>query len=123
RDTISTLRSSIQLTNPFSVPLVITGMNIRVDFGPIIDPDVPVGTVTHSSCIIIGAWKDIITHYIDVKSTVKLKTMVALAGPLVVGSFSLSLSGFINVTIDNQFNLIQLPLILVNISTAQESSM
>ncbi|CAF2367300.1 unnamed protein product [Rotaria sp. Silwood2] len=121
--TVKILSSRIQLKNPFSAPLAITGMNIRADFGSVINPDVQVGTVTDSSHITIGAREEVTTHYIDVKITATLSTMISLAGPLVTGAFPLSLSGFINVTIDNQLNLIQLPITLVNISTTQESSM
>lgn len=119
---VKVLSTRIRLINPFSTRLTITGMSIRADLGAQINNDVQVGIVDDQTRIVIGPYQEILTPYLDVKITAKLPTMVSLAGPLVSGSFGLSLSGFINVTIDNQFVLNQLALTLLNVPTAQESS-
>ncbi|CAF1029434.1 unnamed protein product [Rotaria sordida] len=119
---VKTLSSRIRLKNPFSAPLTITGMDVRADYGAVINENAQVGTVTHHSPIIIGARQEIITPDIKVKITAKLSTLLSLLTPLLAGSIPLTLSGFINVTIDNQLNLIQLPITLLNVSSIQESS-
>jgi LEA14-like dessication related protein len=120
---VKTLSSRIRLKNPFSTPLTVTGMDMRADFGAVINDDVQVGTVTDNSSIIIGAYEEILTPSIDVKITAKLTTMISLLTPLLAGTIRLSLSGFINVTIDNQLIFTQLPLTLLNVSSTQDSSM
>ncbi|CAF4698078.1 unnamed protein product, partial [Rotaria socialis] len=81
---------------------------------------VQVGIVADNSNIIIGPYEEIVTPNIDVRITAKLTTMISLLAPLLAGSIHLSLSGFINVTIDNQLNLIQLPITLLDISSTQD---
>ncbi len=120
---VKTLSSRIRLRNPFSTPLTVTGMDMRADFGAVITDDAQVGTVTDNSRIMIGAYEEILTPSIDVKITAKLTTMISLLTPLLAGTIRLSLSGFINVTIDNQLILTQLPLTLLNVSSTQDSSM
>ncbi|CAM4755173.1 unnamed protein product [Rotaria magnacalcarata] len=117
---VKTLSSRIRLRNPFSAPLAITGMDIRADYGAVVNEEMQVGIVADNSNIIIGPYEEIVTPDIDVRITAKLTTMISLLAPLLAGSIRLSLSGFINVTIDNQLNLIQLPIILLDISSTQD---
>ncbi|CAF1124481.1 unnamed protein product [Adineta steineri] len=117
---VKTLSSRIRLKNPFSTPLAITSMNIRADFGAVINDNQQIGTVTDNTHININAYEDVLTPYIDVKITAKLTTMVSLLGPLLAGTIPLSLSGTITVVIDDQLTLVELPLTLLNIIGTQE---
>ena len=108
--------------NPFSARITIFGMNIRADYSAVVDSDLQVGTVIDRSRIVIPPHEEMLTSYVDVTLSAKLSTMVSLLGPLLAGSFGLSLSGFINVTIGDQFELTRLPITLLNISSTQEAS-
>ncbi|CAF4930194.1 unnamed protein product [Rotaria sp. Silwood1] len=112
--------SRIRLRNPFSAPLTITGMNIRVDSGPVVDSNKEIGIVTYSSRISIGANAEIITPEIELKTTAGLGTLTSLLLALKAGTLRLSLSGSIDVSIDNQLNLVKLPIRLINISAKEE---
>ncbi|CAF4207821.1 unnamed protein product, partial [Rotaria sordida] len=70
----------------------------------------------------IDPHQELITHYLTVKLTGKLSTMVALLGPLLAGSARLSLSGVIDVSIGGDFVLTELPLTVLNVTTDQEHS-
>jgi hypothetical protein len=120
---VKTLSSRILLKNPFSAPLAVIGMNIRADYGPVINEDKQVGIVADNSRINIGAYAEVLTPYIDVRITAKITTMVSLLTPLLAGAIPLSLTGFINVTIGDKLTLTQLPLTLLNIVSTQDSSM
>ena len=119
---VKTLSARIRLRNPFGTLLTIRGMGIRADLGAKVNSDAQVGTVDDRTVIQINPYQELVTPYIDVKVTAKLTTLVSLAGPLISGSFGLTLSGFINVTIGNEFVLNQLSLTLLNVTTAQEPS-
>lgn len=120
---VKTLSSRIRLRNPFRSSLAITGMNIRADYGAVVNENQQVGTVTDTSYIQIGSYQEIVTSEIEVRLTAKLTTLVALLGPLLAGRIPLSLSGFINVTIDNQLHLTQVPIALLNVTSIQDSSL
>ena len=49
--------------------------------------------------------------------------MFSLLAPLLAGAFRLSLSGSINVMIDNELVFTRLPLTLLNVSSVQEASL
>ena len=119
---IKTLDSRIQLRNSFSTPLTIAGMSMRADYGDKVNEDQQIGTVFDNSTIRIDAYQEIITPYIQVKITAKLTTMISLLSPLLAGTIPLSLSGFINATIDNRLDLIQIPITSLNVTSTQESS-
>ena len=119
---VKTLSTRIRLVNPFSASITIFGMNIRADYSAVVDSDLQVGTVNDRSRIVIRPHEEMLTSYVDVTLSAKLSTMVSLLGPLLSGSFGLSLSGFINVTIGDQFELTRLPITLLNIASTQEPS-
>ncbi|CAF3841896.1 unnamed protein product [Rotaria sordida] len=119
---VKTLLTRIRIVNPFSTPLVIPNINIRADFGPIVDEDLQVGIVNDNRSLTIDPHQELITHYLTVKLTGKLSTMVALLGPLLDGSARLSLSGVIDVSIGGDFVLTELPLTVLNVTTDQEHS-
>jgi hypothetical protein len=121
-NTVKTLSARIQLRNPFGTRLVISALNVRADYSAQIDENLQVGTVTDNQIITIGPYEQLQSPYVDVKITAKLSTMVALLKPLLAGPFQLSLSGFIDVIIGDEFVLRRLPLTLLNVTSMQEAS-
>ncbi|UJR07385.1 hypothetical protein I4U23_011671 [Adineta vaga] len=119
---VKTLSTRLVLKNPFSSTLAVTRINVRADYGAELNEDKQVGTVTDNQRIDIGPFAEVLTDYIDVKITAKLTTMVSLLTPLLAGKIPLSLTGTINVVIDDRFVLFDLPLTLLNITSTQDSS-
>ncbi|CAF0888313.1 unnamed protein product [Rotaria sordida] len=119
---VKTLLTCIRIINPFSTSLVILNMNVRADFGPIVDEDIQVGIVNYNTPLTIDSHQELITPYFTVKLSAKLSTMVALLGPLLAGNARLSLSGIIDVSIGGDFVLTELPLTILNVAINQEHS-
>ncbi|UJR16367.1 hypothetical protein I4U23_003270 [Adineta vaga] len=120
--TVKTLSTRLVLKNPFSSTLAVTRINVRADYGAELNEDKQVGTVTDNQRIDIGPFAEVLTEYIDVKITAKLATMVSLLTPLLAGKIPLSLTGTIDVVIDNKLTLHDLPLTLLNVISTQDSS-
>ncbi|CAF1172027.1 unnamed protein product [Rotaria sordida] len=114
------LSTRIRIVNPFSTPLVILNMDIRADFGPIVDEDLQVGIVSNNTHLTIHSQQELITPYLTVELTGKLSTMTALIKPLLAGSARLSLSGMIDISIGGDFVLTELPLTALDVATAEE---
>jgi hypothetical protein len=97
--TVKALVLRMELKNPFSAPLIITGIHIRADLGGVINETLQVGILTDNSPMIVDAYQETFTPYMQLTLTSKLTTLMSLISPLLNGTLRLSLSGFMNVTI------------------------
>lgn len=117
---IRTLTARIQLKNPFSTLITVTSINVRADYSAVVNSLLQVGTVTDNTNIPIGAHQQQTTSDLTVNLTGSLSTLISLLTPLLAGSIGLSVSGFVNITIDGQYALIKLPVTFLNVSTTQD---
>lgn len=119
---VKVLPTRIRLFNPFTTSVSINNIQIRADFSATVSPNLQVGLVNDTQTIVIPPNQQILTPYFNVSVTASLPTMIALAGPLLSGAFGLTLSGFLDVTIDDNVRLTRVPVTFLNVTSSQESS-
>jgi len=117
---VKVLSARIRILNPFNTSMIIQSLKIRADNGAKVDEEAHVGDVYDNTPINIRPYQNLTTDYVDVTLTAKLPTLIALINPLLSGRAHLSLSGFINVTIGDDFVLNQIPITVLNVTTHQE---